>query len=191
MSLITNGTDIPSDAILKANNIELTKITAVHNNVSAVVWEKGTIFTEREFVYNGDYGYDGTVQEWEVPLTGTYQLEVYGAQGGSASATGVSRSGGKGGYAVGTKYLTAGQKLYICIGGTSNTKGTGGYNGGGKSWIGWSPTYSPGGGATHIALDSNRGELKNYKDYQSEILLVAGGGGGSMAEDSYDYEEEC
>ena len=45
-----------------------------------------------------------------------------------------------------------------------------GYNGGGAGVYG-------GGGATHIATN-NRGGLANYKDYQDEILIVAGGGSG-------------
>jgi len=46
------------------------------------------------------------------------------------------------------------------------------YNGGGCG-------HSQGGGATHIALNNNRGELKNYASYQSSVLIVAGGGGGN------------
>ena len=78
--------------------------------------------------------------------------------------------------------------MYVCIGsqGGSNSGGTGGnggYNGGGNGGNGFQGPKSylggcGGGGATHIAITSNRGELKNYEKYQSELLLVAGGGGG-------------
>lgn len=36
-----------------------------------------------------------------------------------------------------------------------------------------------GGGATHIALNSNRGVLSNYSSYANELLIVAGGGAGA------------
>ena len=64
-------------------------------------------------------------------------------------------------------------KLYVCVGGIP-------YNGGGSPMKNSTEKYSggaDGGGASHVAT-TNRGELKNYKSYQSEVLLVAGGGGG-------------
>ena len=119
----------------------------------------------------------------------TYKIECWGAQGGGwNNFKGYYDLGGKGGYSIGYKSLITSNKLYICVGsqGSSNSEnagGNGGYNGGGKGGNGYS-TYvgaGGGGGATHIAITSNRGELKNYKDYyQSELLLVAGGGGGSV-----------
>ncbi len=60
----------------------------------------------------------------------------------------------------------------------------GGYNGGGRG-TGDGGDDGPcegsggGGGATHIAKNTNRGVLANYKDYQKEVLIVAGGGGGA------------
>jgi hypothetical protein len=78
--------------------------------------------------------------------------------------------------------------LYICVGGKGNltaSKGVGsntscgGYNGGGNAQV---ATYSwggaGGGGATHIATN-NRGTLVNYASNKTEIIMVAGGGGGS------------
>lgn len=97
-------------------------------------------------------------------------MEVWGAQGGSC----FNATGGKGGYSYGNLSVTLNTNLYVCIGqctGTISADNTGisSYNGGG---IG----SSAGGGATHIAK-TNRGELKNYSSYKSEILIVAGGGG--------------
>ena len=183
MPLNAKTTNIPTNTgVIKANNVNLTKVIA--NGV--VVWEK-VVFTSKDFVYKG------YVEEWEVPVDGNYQLEVYGAEGGTWRRDHdryVKSVGGKGGYAVGTKYLTAGQKLYICVGCSGNTLpvankswyddgsyipegfyAPGGYNGGADG-------HSAGGGATHIALGNNRGILKNYELYKSEILIVAGGGGG-------------
>ncbi|WP_084608562.1 fimbrillin family protein [Xylanibacter oryzae] len=139
-------------------------------NISGT-WEAGKAYTYNiSKTKSKTFDYTGYIQAYTVPLTGTYKLEVWGAQGGN---------GGNGGYAYGNIYLTQGNILYFCIGGagTFNLNGsilsnplTAGYNGGGYGQCG-------GGGATHIAM-TNRGVLKNYLLYQGEILLVAGGGGG-------------
>ena len=51
------------------------------------------------------------------------------------------------------------------------------YNGGGGLV---SQGYgSSGGGCTHIAMTTDRGELRNYAGHTSEVIIVAGGGGGS------------
>ena len=133
--------------------------------------------------------YTGDVQEFVVPCDGTYKLEVWGAQGGTAG----SYIGGKGGYSSGSKALTANSSLYIAIGGKGssssagkgkNSSSVGGYNGGGNgkvscpSWANITYVTGSGGGATHIAITTNRGELKNYVNNIEEILIVAGGGGG-------------
>ena len=123
------------------------------------------------------------MQTFTAPVNGNYKLEVWGAQGGTWEVYDI---GGKGGYSIGYKDLNASNKLYICVGSqgssnSENTGGNGGYNGGGKGGDGFGSFTGAGGGggATHIAITSNRGELKNYEDYyQSELLLIAGGGGG-------------
>lgn len=141
------------------------------------------------------YSYTGSIQEYLAPATGSYKLEVYGAQGGSH----IDRSdGGKGGYSTGMIILNKGEKLYIGVGGAglnhqsldANTAKTlaGGYNGGGNGaatgrWEDsiWWTTGGSGGGATHIAKgDTNRGVLANYESYTSEVVIVAGGGGGAI-----------
>ena len=119
------------------------------------------------------------MQTFTAPITGNYKLEVWGARGGYY--------GGMGGYSIGYKDLNTSNNLYVCVGSegssiSGNTGGNGGYNGGGKGGNGCSAEFGGGGGgggATHIAITSNRGELKNYSNtYESEILLVAGAGGG-------------
>ena len=133
------------------------------------------------------FDYTGTIQTWTVPTAGTYKLEVWGAKGGDYKSR-RSYSGGYGGYATGTVTLTAGQTLYIVVGGEGGTSssasgGTAGYNGGGaggsgsgSSWFG-SSQYGGGGGggATHIAKAI--GLLSTLTD--ANILIVAGGGGGA------------
>lgn len=79
----------------------------------------------------------GTVgsSTYEAPATGTYTLQVWGAQGGSYNTT---YYGGKGGYSIGTISLSQGDKLTVNVGGqgtsvtNSTIGGTGGSNGGRK-----------------------------------------------------------
>ena len=132
------------------------------------------------FFTSKDFSYTGGVQSFTVPATGTYKLEVWGAQGGYGAAAYHSR-GGYGGYSYGNISLTKGQQLFVVVGGQGNS---GGYNGGGASY-----KFTNGGGATHIAKTTNRGELKNYASYKSEILIVAGGGGGGGHANPDDYED--
>ena len=129
------------------------------------------------------FGYTGAVQTFTAPYSGTYKLEVWGAAGGTASG----QRGGYGGYATGKVYLTAGQVLYVAVGGKGSSGHptgyvSGGWNGGGGvNASSDHPTnryVAGGGGATHIAKNNNRGVLSNYASYTSEILIVAGGGGG-------------
>jgi len=101
----------------------------------------------------------GSMQQFTVTNTGTYKLEVWGAQGSNV---------GYGGYSYGNLHVSQTSILYICIGNAW------GYNGGRPPIT--LNSYNPGGGATHVSL-TNRGELVNYKNYQSEVLIVAGGGG--------------
>ena len=135
-----------------------------------------------------NYAYTGGVQTFAVPATGTYKLEVWGAQGGGAGSADTSdarKVGGKGGYSYGNAVLTAGQTIYIVVGG-QGSYGTqsnaasglaGGYNGGGNGG-GQTPagTYKgggSGGGATHIGRQN--AVLKNTTS--SNVYIVAGGGG--------------
>jgi len=108
-------------------------------------------------IYNFDY--TGTQQEFIAPYNGTYQLEVWGAEGGNRSGT---ASGGKGGYSCGQINLKKGDILYIYVGGNGNDGK--GYNGGGQ--VGSTAVY--GGGGTDIRKDGT--ELANR-------IIVAGGGG--------------
>ena len=93
-------------------------------------------------------GSTGTIQTWTVPVTGTYTIDAYGAQGGA----GTSYTGGLGARTKGDVYLTAGTQIKILVGqqGGSNAS----YNAGG------------GGGGTFITTNTNT------------PLIVAGGGGG-------------
>ncbi len=151
------------------------------------------------FEYNGTDGTDGSVQSFNIPVTGAYKLEVWGAQGGNYKVTdkngySCDHAGGNGGYSNGSVYLEENTTLYITVGGkgksiTANSSDyhqsgvAGGYNGGGSGGNGASwgfPGGTGGGGATNITTSLiSTGELKHYNAAKDKVLIVAGGGGGA------------
>ena len=194
---IINDVEYLNDTIFKmpTNNVTIkAKWSKLYLNKSMTGEVYGNSFIAATYSYTGD------VQTFTAPYTGTYKIELWGAQGGDVSGQTnhaqnknsepdvfLSYSGGHGGYSKANINLKKGDILYVVVGG----KGTGncivepcigGYNGGGTSGVSleddWNYTSS-GGGATHVAINTNRGELKNYIDNKSEIILVAGGGGGA------------
>ena len=129
---------------------------------------------------------DDTVQEISLP-SGTYKLEVWGAQGGYGLND--TYRGGYGGYSVGEISLNTPTTMYVVVGGQGgngtekvNTLNAGGYNGGGNSYGTTSKYVGSGGGATHIALST--GVLSDLSGNVDDILIVAGAGGGGAYESS-------
>ena len=154
------------------------------NNVTVV--EEDDVYQTLTYTFD----YTGGEQEFVVPYDGTYTLEVWGAQGGSAGTIdGVTYTGGYGGYSKGKVQLKKNQKLYINVGGagkcvlatTKENYSNGGYNGGGNG-SGFASTVSTfyssgGGGATHIS--TMKGQLSKLQNYADTIFIAAGGGGGN------------
>ena len=124
------------------------------------------------------FTYSGTPEAFTVPETGTYQLEVWGASGGTLGGT-----AGNGGYATAKLTLTYNSTIYVVVGSAGNSY-NGGYNGGGNggesTGVEGSQSGAGGGGATHIATAT--GTLETLRTQQSSILIVAGGGGGTGVE---------
>ena len=138
-----------------------------------------------EYAYTGDnvwgFGYTGGEQEFIVPTTGTYKLEVWGSQGG-ANANNVA--GAAGAYSSGEIILMKGQKFYIYVGGQN------GYNGGGSPSTQAYPANigGYGGGATDIRLIN--GAWNNFDSLKSRIIVAAGGGGaGGSAHTGTEYQQ--
>ena len=113
-------------------------------------------------------GYQGTIlqgkvslvkgiQIWQVPMTGSYVIEVWGASGAQGRGANGARPGGKGAYMKGTFNLTRGTSLKILVGQAGSTGNDG------------QPLPGGGGGGTFITSSSNT------------ALIVAGGGGGGGA----------
>ena len=120
------------------------------------------------------------IQQYTVPVTGIYKLEVWGAQGASCTTS------GKGGYVSGYARLTKDTVLGIMIG-TQGTLTEGGCNGGGNGGENRGQVGSSGGGATHIAVyNSEYGAVSSYGNAETAmnyLYMVAGGGGGCPAGD--------
>ena len=117
-----------------------------------------------------EYSTQKSVHVFETPEVTEYQLECWGSKGQSKNGGVVANAGYSTGFwtATGIK-----QKLYICCGDMS------GYNNGRSK--GWNCDAGAwGGGGTHIATGLiGTGETYNYKGSPNQLLLVAGGSGGS------------
>ena len=126
-------------------------------------------FYSGETVFNFDY--TGSEQTFTAPVSGTYKVETWGAQGSTNLGTSGKTSGGYGGYSVGFIDLKNNDNIYINVGQNYNYNGVKlvAYNGGGFGDM-------PGGGATHIAFSS--GELYTLENSVDKIIIVSGGGGG-------------
>ena len=129
-----------------------------------------------------DYAYTGEVQEFIVPYSGYYDIELWGAAGGTSFS-----AVGNGAYTSGNIYLEKGEQLYIYVGGTGtninsscSTTTSYTFNGGGPSRSsGTNYCGAKGGGATDVRLTS--GAWNNAIGLRSRIM-VAGGGGGSPSQ---------
>lgn len=148
---------------------------------------KSSITTRNQFEdksFQIDFLYTGAVQEYSIPISGSYTMELYGGQGGGSGGC----AGGYGGMISGMARLDAGNRLYVYVGGGGQTENgqtvNGGFNGGGNSVRGYIRSYydddlddwvavygcsSGGGGATDIRLNSS--------DISARIITAGGGGG--------------
>ena len=161
-----------------------TKVTWDNDNWGLLISNLNKKVKCNLYFYSGetvfDFDYTGGEQTFIAPVSGTYKLETWGAQGGSSLKT----KGGFGGYSLGKIYLDEKSNLFINVGGIGfsddDEKNIGGYNGGGYSGnYSGSKSYG-GGGATHIARIS--GILKNLENEIINIYIVSGGGGGSYSD---------
>lgn len=117
-----------------------------------------------------NFSYTGSVQTFIAPVTGTYKIELWGAQGGESYS-------GVGGYTSGNIILFAGETLYIYVGGQPQSVVVGGYNGGGISNS--DGRYQSGGGSTDVRLAG--GLWNDTNGLRSRIMVAGGGGGGSFS----------
>ena len=169
--------------ILDLNGFEFVTTRTITNNGNLEI--KDSLRNIEEDTSTQTFDYTGHEEQFVVPETGTYKLEVWGAQGGQSIGNSADRGlGGYGSYSVGTVELNKDDILYINVGGQGEkgvlyTNVKGGYNGGGNAIYDGTDDESAGGGggATHIATIS--GLLSTLENNKDSILIVAGGGGGS------------
>ena len=131
-----------------------------------------TYVVNHNFTYN--YDYTGDVQKFIVPYSGNYQIELWGAQGGTINNNSL---GGKGAYTKGEIFLNKGDIIYVYVGENyEGYKDSMSFNGGGSGSYGSSEARNGnGGGATDIRLVS--GDWNNFDSLKSRIMVAAGGGG--------------
>ena len=188
---LTNGDMFIDGDIIDENNNNNSSL--IKNSFTTTDYLScGVNLTQSNIVYN--FKATGSLQTLTIPENGTYRLEVWGAQGGSASYS-ADYTGGYGAYATGEITLNQGDILYIGVGekGVSATanktdysfSSTSAYNSGtfGGVYINNS-SHGGGGGASHIAISGNHGVLSNYNNYKSQVLIVSGGGGGASSHKS-------
>ena len=89
------------------------------------------------------FTYTGTLVNFTVPATDTFQILAFGAQGGSGTFAGFVGAGGLGAEIGGDFSLTAGEVLQIAVGGQGASNPLGG---GGTFVIGSAPLVIAGGG---------------------------------------------
>ena len=140
-----------------------------------------------------EFDYTGNVQEYVVPSTGSYRIELWGAGGGEDNyASTLLSNQGRGAYTTGIINLEKGTKIYVYVGqkGASgitnrNTLTSTSFNGGGAG-MGSSDGDDgggAGGGATDIRLVS--GSWDDFDSLKSRIMVAGGGAGGSTV--SYNF----
>ena len=131
-----------------------------------------------------EFAYTGAEQEFVVPKTGRYKIELWGAQGGNYNDS-TTYIGGYGAYTSGTIQLTKDDILYLYVGGQPSNSSTsvGGYNGGGICSTQKDTDGRTGGGATDIRLLN--GNWDNAESLASRIMVAGGGGGASYESGSW------
>src|SRR5574344_2175577 len=174
--------------ILLSKNISYSNsnssVTNVEDALNELYEKKMTPFIDRNFAYIG------SEESFSILASGYYNLEGWGAQGGTYNST---YYGGYGAYSSGIVYLEKGSTIYVNVGGVGTCTGSGlingGYNGGGNAYTSrGNGFYScAGGGATTISVSS--GLLSSLSTSLNNILIVGAGGGGSTyrVTDGYSY----
>ena len=156
-----------------------TKVTWDNDNWGLLISNLNKKVKCNLYFYSGetvfDFDYTGTEQTFVAPVSGTYKLETWGAQGEDWSGVAgwedetvrKEISGGVGGYANGYIEIDKGKKMFINVGKKGENYNPTGLNGSGPS----------GGGASYVSLIN--GNLKNKENDMDKIIIVSGGGGGS------------
>ena len=136
-----------------------------------------------------DFTYSGSLVDFTIPTTDTYQILAFGAQGGSGVGCAVCLippipvgAGGRGAEIGGNFLLTAGEVLQIAVGGAGGTPPNGGGGGGGGGSFVVGPHNTPlviaGGGGGGGGGGANSGTNSGVPG-QGGLTGPNGGAGGS------------
>lgn len=182
-----NGNEITKENI--SYDLDINNITNNEYRVNYVATTSGKNITDTRLVIFTPitaimtYDYTGEEQVFISNYSGSYKVELWGAQGGSNELA----TGGKGAYTSGYINYNTNSKWYIYVGGAGTINSdfslTAGYNGGGLGVV--HPTHSTtsvfshfgggGGGATDIRFYN--GEWNNIDGLKSRIMVASGGSG--------------
>ena len=167
-TILYNAKDIeytPSDENWNVNNIE-EAINDIKNNYYSSTDVKNLL----QNINSWNYSYTGNYQEFEVPITGEYKIELWGAQGGDYENNTESGNGDHGAYVSGNIELKKGTELFVYVGQGLGSRNTPSFNGTTSS----SGGGNPGGGATDIRLV--KGTWNEINSLRSRIIVAGGGG---------------
>ena len=130
------------------NELALKDGNSLNQELALCSYEKGYIWT---------FDYTGGEQDFVTPCSGTYKLEVWGAQGGYGSYGTGTKIGGYGAYSFGNISIAKENNIFINIGGqgghgyVSNLNRCESVGGGGGGFYGGaSNNYSGSGGSSYI-----------------------------------------
>lgn len=170
---LVKATDTNDAVLVTRSDIIDNKMTITYKskNDSTITATRTVTFIDSEY----NYEFNNSYYIFNAPVSGTYKIETWGANGNSSSL-GV---GGKGAYTSGEIKLTNQDKLYLYVGG-AGTGDNGGYNGGGSITANQSTLDgAAGGGASDIRLVG--GNWDSIDGLRSRIMVAAGGGGASSS----------
>lgn len=130
------------------------------------------------------FEYSGSGKQWDVPTSGTYSFECWGASGGGSRWGGdfCANNASFGGYTYGEISLAKDETFYVYVGqkGTDAVVGknsAGGWNGGGSGTWDNNDDESAGGGGGATDIRTVSGNWNNFDGLMSRIMVAGGGGG--------------
>ena len=169
------------DTVLDWNNDTWKyNLTNISGSVSCTLY-----FKLSDFTYSKEFTYTGSSQEWVVPKTGTYKIELWGA---SNSINGRKLNSA---YLSGDIELNKDKNLYLFLGGSTNNM-NGGFNGGGSGSRHPSDNpYSSTGGAGGTDIRTVNGNWNDTQSLRSRIMVASGSAGNTydstIVETNEDY----